>query len=163
MALPGTCGGQYTADGLEHGPGGIPSTRAEDHARQLDKRAHKLQSFEFGAHWADIEGRGEVAVITWGSTTAAVREALGRMGEARAAFRLLALRLLSPARPRQFHEAIANVGRVIVIEQSHSGQFLRYLRAHYDLPSDVKSLMRPGPLAFRPGEIASHLLQWRTP
>ncbi|MEI2736793.1 MAG: 2-oxoacid:acceptor oxidoreductase family protein [Rhodoblastus sp.] len=38
---------------------------------QLDKRQRKLELFDFSAHWAEIEGEGELAVITWGSSTGA--------------------------------------------------------------------------------------------
>ena len=47
--------------------------------------------------------------------------------------------------------------RVLVVEQNHSGQFLRYLRSEYELPGEVKSLRRPGPLPFRPEEIQAAL------
>jgi 2-oxoglutarate/2-oxoacid ferredoxin oxidoreductase subunit alpha len=49
------------------------------------------------------------------------------------------------------------VKRVVVVEQNHSGQFLRYLRSEYELPREVKSLRRPGPLPFRPAEILGAL------
>jgi len=52
------------------------------------------------------------------------------------------------------------VQRVLVLEQNHSGQFLRYLRSEYDLPGEVRSLRRPGPLPFRPAEIHEALGQW---
>jgi hypothetical protein len=38
MAIPGTPGRTYTADGLEHSEAGVPSSQARDHRRQLDKR-----------------------------------------------------------------------------------------------------------------------------
>jgi 2-oxoglutarate ferredoxin oxidoreductase subunit alpha len=49
---------------------------------------------------------------------------------------------------------------VLVVEQNHSGQFLRYLRGEYELPGEVASLRRPGPLPFRPDEIHRRLLEW---
>ena len=42
MAIPGTAGATYTADGLEHNERGTPSSQAADHAAQMDKRARKL-------------------------------------------------------------------------------------------------------------------------
>ncbi|MFO1120007.1 MAG: hypothetical protein U1E38_07935 [Rhodospirillales bacterium] len=47
-----------------------------------------------------------------------------------------------------------------MVEQSHSRQFYRYLRAHYDLPCDVRVLSRPGPLPIRPGEVLETLRAW---
>jgi 2-oxoglutarate ferredoxin oxidoreductase subunit alpha len=161
MALPGTAGGQYTADGLEHNPKGTPSSQASDHAAQLDKRARKLERFDYGTHWAEIDSEGdeEVAVVTWGSTTGPVREAIARARAGGVKVRLVAIRLLAPAQPAKLAAALAGVRRVVVVEQSHSRQFHRYLRAWYDLPGEVTPLYRPGPLPFRPGELHDQLLE----
>jgi len=162
MAIPGTPGCQYTADGLEHSPAGTPSTRAEDHAVQMDKRLRKITIFDYGDHWADIEGDGRLAIITWGSTAGAVREALKRLrSEGINDIRLITVRLLMPAQPDRFKLAMAGVERVLVIEQSHSGQFYRYLHAHYDLPGDTDVFHRAGPLLIRPGETVDKIRHWR--
>lgn len=160
MAIPGTPGGQYTADGLEHAPRGTPSTAAHDHQAQLDKRERKLTSHDYGAHWAEIDGDGSRAVVTWGSAAGPVREAIARLRAEGEDIKLIVLRLLYPALPDRFAEALDGVEQAMVIEQSHSDQFLRYLRAHYDLPSDVKHVGRPGPLTFRAGEIYDALKNW---
>ncbi|NOR65749.1 MAG: 2-oxoglutarate synthase, partial [Woeseiaceae bacterium] len=161
MPLPGTPGGQYTADGLEHNAKAKPSGLADDHVAQLDKRARKIDGFDYGQHWADIQGDGELAVLTWGSTTSTVREAIGRLpAELSAKLKLISLRLLLPAQPRKMAEALRGVKRLMVIEQNHSGQLYRFLRAWYELPATVESLHRPGPSVFRPGEIAAALRDW---
>jgi len=160
MAIPGTAGVTYTADGLEHNERGTPSSQASDHLAQMDKRARKLAQLDPGDAWASVEGEGETALITFGSCTAPAREALARARAAGAAVRLVSLRLLAPAQPGRLQCALAGVKRVLVLEQNHSGQFLRYLRAEYDLPGEVRSLRRPGPLPFRPGEIHAALMQW---
>jgi 2-oxoglutarate ferredoxin oxidoreductase subunit alpha len=56
--------------------------------------------------------------------------------------------------------ALDGVRRVMVIEQNHTGQLYRFLRAWYDLPSDVEAMYRPGPSVFRPGEIATRIEEW---
>jgi len=161
MPLPGTPGGQYTADGLEHSAGAKPSGLVEDHVAQLDKRARKIAEFDYGQHWADMEGEGELAVLTWGSTTSTVREAIGRLPSGLSAkLKFISLRLLLPAQPRKMADALKGVERLMVIEQNHSGQLYRFLRAEYDLPADVVSLHRPGPSVFRPGEIADRIRDW---
>jgi 2-oxoglutarate ferredoxin oxidoreductase subunit alpha len=158
MAIPGTAGATYTADGLEHNERGTPSSQAADHAAQMEKRARKVAQLDPGEAWASVEGNGETAVITFGSCTGPVREALARNGKG---VRLVSMRLLSPAQPERLARALEGVKRALVVEQNHSGQFLRYLRAEYDLPAEVKSLRRPGPLPFRPAEIQEALTQWR--
>jgi 2-oxoglutarate ferredoxin oxidoreductase subunit alpha len=152
MAIPGTPGMQYTADGLEHNEKGTPSSQAHDHLAQMDKRARKISRLDPGDAWASIEGEGETAVITFGSCTGPAREALLDKK-----IKLVSLRLLSPAQPERLKRALEGVKRVLVVEQNHSGQFLRYLRGEYDLPGEVRSLRRPGPLPFRPEEILKAL------
>ena len=163
MALPGMPGLVYTADGLEHNERGIPSSQASDHLAQMDKRARKLAQLDPGEYWASLEGpegEGEIAVLTFGSCTGPVREGLARARADGVAARLVSLRLLSPAQPERLKRALAGVKRVLVVEQNHSGQFLRYLRGEYDLPGEVASLRRPGPLPFRPDEIHRRLVEW---
>jgi 2-oxoglutarate/2-oxoacid ferredoxin oxidoreductase subunit alpha len=160
MALPGTRGGQYTADGLTHNERGMPTSGERDHNAQLDKRRDKLTKFKFGDHWATIEGTSEFAVIAWGSLTAAAREAIGRAARDGVETSLLAPRLLSPAQPEQFAAAVAGKTRALIVEQSHGAQFYRYLKAHYDLPREVRVLNRAGPLSIRANEIHRAIMEW---
>lgn len=160
MAIPGTPDSAYVADGLEHAESGRPSTAAADHGAQLDKRLRKLEDFDYGAHWADVRGEGEWAIITWGSSSAAVREAAGRLAAIGRPVRVVALRLLRPARPREMAAALEGVKRVLVVEQSQTAQFHRYLRAWYDIEAELRLLARPGPLPLTPGEIVEHIEQW---
>ena len=160
MAIPGTPGTAYTADGLEHNERGLPSSQSGDHIRQLDKRAKKLAQFDYGARWADVEGEGDLAVVTFGSCTGAAREALARAAAEGIKARLVSLRLLSPSQPERLAAALAGATRVLVVEQNHTGQLYRYLRAENDLPGEVKSFRHPGPLPMRPGEIHQQITEW---
>jgi 2-oxoglutarate/2-oxoacid ferredoxin oxidoreductase subunit alpha len=157
MAIPGTPGGEHTATGLTHAVSGRPSSAASDHKRQLDKRRRKLESFDFGDDWADIEGEGEVGLLTWGSTTLAAREAAARMCAEGVGVRLISVRLLAPLDSERIAAALTGVRCLLVVEQSHGAQFLRHLRAHCDLPAQTHSLAEPGPLALKPGRIAAAL------
>ncbi|MCW5634094.1 MAG: 2-oxoacid:acceptor oxidoreductase subunit alpha [Rubrivivax sp.] len=160
MARPGTPGTVYTADGLEHNERGLPSSGAADHRRQLDKRARKLDRHDYGERWADVEGDADLAVITFGSTTGAVREAIARVAARGTALRLVALRLLSPLQAASMAHALAGVREVLVVEQNHGGQLLRYLRGRVDLPGRPRGLHRAGPLPLRPGELAAAFADW---
>ncbi len=161
MAIPGAPGGQYTADGLTHSETGTPTSGATDHLAQLDKRRDKLDRFNFGDHWASIEGTGDLALITWGSLTGAAREAAGRAAADRFDVRVIAPRLMAPVQPERLAAALEGVKRILVVEQSHSRQFHRYLRAHYDLPAPVRVFNRPGPLPITAGEIHRAITDWR--
>jgi 2-oxoglutarate/2-oxoacid ferredoxin oxidoreductase subunit alpha len=157
MAIPGTPGGEYVADGLEHTPTGRPSSQAEDHSAQLDKRLRKLQSFDFGDNWADIEGDGDTAIITWGSCTGPAREARKRAEAEGHKVRVISIRLIAPVQTEKFAAAMKGVKHAVIVEQSHSQQFYRYLRAHYDLPGEVTVHNRPGPLPMRPSDVCEKL------
>ncbi len=158
MAIPGTTGMNYTADGLEHDERGTPSTGSQDHLQQLEKRAAKLTGFDYGDHWADVEGDGTIAVVTWGSCTGAVKEAIRRAGEHGVPVRLIALRLLAPLSTRYLEQALEGVTRLLVVEQTFSRQLYHYLRSQLDLPQCTGTLARPGPLPLAPGEVTERLL-----
>jgi 2-oxoglutarate ferredoxin oxidoreductase subunit alpha len=161
MAIPGTACSTYVADGLEHTPTGKPSTAAADHSAQLDKRLRKIEQFEYGELWADVRGEGETAILTWGSTTAAAREAAERLLDSGVNVKVIAIRLLMPARPEGLAEALEGVRRVLVVEQSHGLQFHRYLRSYYDIGAEMRNLARPGPLLITPGEIVRSIEEWK--
>jgi 2-oxoglutarate ferredoxin oxidoreductase subunit alpha len=164
MAIPGTPGLTHTADGLEHNEFGTPSSQASDHQAQMDKRSRKISQFNYGDHWAEIidseVGAGDTAIITWGSATGPAREALQRHADAGGKARLISLRLIAPVQPGKMAEALRGVKRAVVVEQSHSGQFYRMLRAFYDLPAETVSLHQGGPLPFGPKQILDQLNAW---
>ena len=157
MAIPGLAGCQYTATGLTHAPDGRPSSAAADHRIQMDKRKRKLDRFDFGDHWAEIDGDGQIAIITYGSTTAAVREAADRVRAEGLSPKLISIRLLSPLCDKRMDRALGGASRALVVEQSHQAQFYRFLRAHCSLPDRTRSFSRPGPLPLRPGAIAGEI------
>jgi 2-oxoglutarate ferredoxin oxidoreductase subunit alpha len=160
MARPGEPNGQWIADGLTHNEAGTPSSAAKDHHAQMEKRLRKLTMHDFGSRWADIEGDGEVAVITWGSTTGVVREALRDLRDHGQCVRHIALRLIAPLQAENLAQALAGVKRALVVELNQSGQLYRYLLGHADLPVRLEQWSRPGPLPFRPGEVGRHIATW---
>ena len=168
MPLPGTPGQAYTATGLAHDQSGRPSTLASDHHAHLDRRRAKLEQLDPGPRWADIEdGDGDAAsddqrpgrpvVLTWGSASAACRDACARWRDRGQAVRLISLRLLSPLRIDQLQIAMEGCQQLLVVEHTHSGQFLGYLKSRLELPAITQSLRQPGPLTLRPGQVLAAL------
>lgn len=157
MAIPGTPGGMYTGDGLEHTPAGTPSSLPLDHAQQTEKRLKKLQDFDYGEHWLVQRGEGPVCLLTWGSASGAVFEAAERMSNAGRPTRVVALRLLAPLQVEALRELLADTETLLVVEQNQSGQCFHYLQSHNTLPVHARFFGRAGPLAIRPGEIIAAL------
>ena len=159
MAVPGTAACMYTGEGLEHDERGAPSSLAMDHRTQSAKRRRKLEEFDYGPRWAQIEGSGETCLIAWGSSAGAVREAAQRLRARGRSVRLVALRLLAPLRRQELQEALGGAERIVVVELNGDAQCFHYLHAQQALPAHAESLARPGPLPLRPGEIVAHLLE----
>ncbi|MES9946655.1 MAG: 2-oxoacid:acceptor oxidoreductase subunit alpha [Candidatus Thiodiazotropha sp.] len=153
MTLPGTPGGMYTADGLEHNEQGIPSSMAADHREQLNKRLKKLEGFDYGDDWAEIEGDGDECIITWGSSAGVVRESAHILKQQGREIRVIAIRLLAPLQRQKLSQAIQGANRILVVEQNHGGQLFHYLHAQGVLPKYAESLAQPGPLPLRSGHI----------
>ncbi len=157
MAIPGTPQMMYTADGLEHDPRGKPSSSASDHHQQLDKRRDKLINYDYGEHWGDIYGKGELAIVTWGSSMGACVEAAQKLQALGKPTRVVALRLLSPLPKEQIDDALVGCDRIIVVEQNHQGQLFQYLHSEQSLPDSAERLSLPGPLTITPGSILDYI------
>jgi 2-oxoglutarate ferredoxin oxidoreductase subunit alpha len=157
MPTPGTPGGQWVGEGLTHNETGIPVSGAAAHAAQIDKRARKIAQFDPDPLWGDVWGEGDTAIFTFGSGIGAAQEAARRLAAAGRFVRVIGLRVLSPLPKKALARALDGVRRVVVMEQNHGAQLYRHLLAHQAIPTDAESLARPGPLPFRPAEIAAHL------
>jgi 2-oxoglutarate ferredoxin oxidoreductase subunit alpha len=163
MSIPGEADMMYTGDGLEHNEHGTPSANAEHHLQQLNKRAHKLASFDFGPLWADIseaEQSAEIAILCWGSISAVANEAAQRLCAKGLACKVIALRLIAPLQVEHLLETLQGVNKVLIVEQSHGAQFDGWLRAHIDFPCPHHSLAMPGPLPIRPVHIINAVEHW---
>ena len=108
-----------------------------------------------------LERTGDAAVITFGSASAVTREAIARARAQGMNIKLVAMRLLAPARPEQMRAALQGVERVLVVEQNHGAQLYRYLRAHFDIDARMSSFHRPGPLPLRPADLLQAMIDWR--
>jgi 2-oxoglutarate ferredoxin oxidoreductase subunit alpha len=127
------------------------------------KRRTKIEGFDFGDHWgvAERDPAAETVVLTWGSLTGAAREAMDLLAEKGISARLVSLRQISPFPVAALQAALACARRVLIVEQSFSGQFYRHVRAHIDLPFEIRQLNREGPFVIGPDEIATKIIDWK--
>jgi 2-oxoglutarate ferredoxin oxidoreductase subunit alpha len=157
MPLPGTPHFEWVAEGLTHNEAGLPASGAAAHVAQIEKRAKKISQFDPGAHWGEVWGDGDVAVLAIGSTIGPAREAAKRLEASGAKVRVIALRVLSPLPLAALARALDGVRRIVVIEQNHGAQLYHYLLGHKAIPPSAESVARPGPSPFRPSEIATYV------
>lgn len=158
MPLPGTAGLEWVAEGLTHNEAGLPASGAGVHVAQINKRAKKVQRFDPGKYWGESWGEGEVAVLAFGSTIGPAREAARRLAANGHPIRVIALRVLSPLPLPAIAAALDGVRRIIVIEQNHGAQLYHHLIGQKAIPPSAESVARPGPLPYRPSEIASYVV-----
>ena len=149
----------FTADGLEHNEKGTPSAKHSDHQQQLQKRQQKLEQFAFGDDWAELAGDGEIALISFGSSSAAVAEASALLADQGVDTRSVSLRLLAPLQVESLSSALAGAARVIVVEQNHSAQLFQYLRGQMDFPQHLHSYAQAGPVPLNAQQIAQYVLE----
>ncbi len=159
LAVPGDPECRFTADGLEHNEKGTPSAKNSDHRQQLDKRLHKLQSFDFGDSWGRVSGEGAIALLGFGSSAAAMEEAAELLSAKGIAVRVIALRLLAPLPVAQLQAALSGCEQVVVVEQNHSKQLYQYLRAQMDFSPNLVSYAVPGPVPLSPSQIANMIAE----
>jgi 2-oxoglutarate ferredoxin oxidoreductase subunit alpha len=159
LAAPGDIGQRFTADGLEHNEKGTPSAKASDHQLQLEKRLHKLVSYDYGDDWARRSGDGPIALLSFGSSYAAVAEAAEILAESGLLARTLALRLLAPLQVEALTEALAGCEQLVVVEQNQGGQLYRYLRGQMDFQQQLYSYAVPGPVPLDARQIAEHVME----
>jgi 2-oxoglutarate ferredoxin oxidoreductase subunit alpha len=157
MPSPGMPGRQWVAEGLTHNETGMPVGAASVHTAQLDKRAQKLAQFDADNMWGEVWGDGETAIVTFGSSVGAAREAAQRLTANGRPTRVIGLRQLAPVPTAALDRALAGVTQMIVLEQNQGAQLYRHLRGHGATLPDCVSLARPGPLPFRPAELVAHL------
>jgi 2-oxoglutarate ferredoxin oxidoreductase subunit alpha len=159
IAAPGDADRRFTADGLEHNEKGTPSAKQSDHQQQLDKRLRKLTEHDYGTDWAEVSGDGPVALISFGSSSAAVNEAADILMGRGVKSRILSLRLLAPLQVTAMSEALSACEQVFIVEQNHSKQLFHYLKGQMDFSQAVHSYAMAGPVPLSPENIATHVME----
>lgn len=157
MPRPGTPGREWVAEGLTHNEAGLPTSGAGMHVAQINKRAKKFTRFDAGEWWGQCWGDGATAIVAFGSTVGPAREAARRLAASSQPVRVVGLRVLSPLPMEQIARALHGARRIIVVEQNHGAQLYHYLVGRKAIPPAAESVARPGPLPYRPSEIASYV------
>ena len=147
MAIPGMKGGQHYISGLEHNEKGWPTSSGTLHQVMSEKRAKKLpliaEESGFVRVYGDVDAK--FAVLAWGSSKGAVREAVEAARKKGLKVKAIVPQLIFPVPEKALDAALKGVERALVVELSFSAQFYRFLRAFYDgLPRETYSYARAG-------------------
>ncbi len=157
---PGMEGGAYLCAGISHNEVGAPTARVDIHHEQAQKRYAKMSAIHRELSFLRYYGPPEAktAVLCWGSTKGAVKEALARFNAAsKTKIKAAVPQILYPFPDREMEAFLKGVESLVVVEMSYSSQFLKYLRAFIDLPARVIHHKRPGGAPFTVEEIVSKM------
>lgn len=155
IPLPGVAGTEFQISGLEHNDLGNPTSSPILHQQMSDKRAQKLEPIRKlpEALWRYGNDDGEHVVLAWGSTAGTVSEAVDRATADGISCRVVAPRVLTPLPIQQLTQALEGAKTITVIELTHSGQFMNYLKSQIEFPVEPTSVRRSGGRPFGAGEV----------
>ncbi len=137
MTHPGTPGGMYLAESLEHDEYGHPDQTPENHQRMMQKRARKVETARrLLANWRMTSRRwgdrgAPFGIIGWGSTRGAVREAMKRIQAHGIPIEAIYPHTLLPMPDQAMVDFIATKQAILVPELNFSGQFGRMIEHRY--------------------------------
>jgi 2-oxoglutarate ferredoxin oxidoreductase subunit alpha len=106
-------------------------THPHKRRRSVEKRARKFQGVAAAVSPPTLEGPedAEVTLVGWGSTYGVIREAIGRLAEQGVVANHFPIKWIVPFHGDVVSETLSNAKRVLIVENSHSGQFARYMRS----------------------------------
>lgn len=155
-SIPGCRGGAYVSVGNEHDEFSMVTDDPENRVRMMEKRMRKYESMTDlpeNARYGD-EG-APLGVISFGSTSSTIREAIDRVG--RTKVRAMFLRTLHPLDHDQVHRFIDSCERTFIVELNASAQLARHISHCIGRRPKVTSVLRYDGRGFRPGDIVRAL------
>jgi 2-oxoglutarate/2-oxoacid ferredoxin oxidoreductase subunit alpha len=159
MGIPGEPNGRHVATGIEHDEYGHPAYTPENHVAMQRKRHAKLAPLANGiARHATIgEAAPEIALLGFGSTYGAVREAIERAKEDGLSVGGFYPRVLAPFPVDQVRAFTAGARRVIVPEVNYTGQLARLIRGECGIA--VESFAKSDGLPFTGEDVYDMITQ----
>ena len=134
-AIPGLEGHVHVVATDEHDEDStlISDEFTNPHKRRMmvEKRGRKFQYVQSLIAPPELEGPddAEVTLVGWGSTHGTIKEAIEQLAERGVTVNQLAIKWIIPFHADHVSNILTNARRVIVVENSYSGQFARYLRS----------------------------------
>ena len=163
-ALPGIPGYAHVVATDEHDQDGVlisdEFTNPHKRRRMVEKRARKIANVAEQIPAPELAGPADadVTLIGWGSTEGVIKEAIEQLAEKGVTANQLAVRWIVPFHAQAVIDAVNGAKRTIIVENSYSGQFYRYLRSETGLSVDGHIRKYDGE-PFMPHHIADGVLE----
>ncbi len=167
-AIPGQPGLNFVAGSDEHDERGhlISDIRAgiprwiSERQQMMEKRMRKLQGLAANAPAPVLEGPADAPLtfVAWGSTVAAVRDAMAELRATGHPTNLLRFPTLYPLDAEKVAALLGKARKTLLVEANFSGQFGRLLRAETGYQFSHRFLKYDGE-PFFPHEIVARALE----
>jgi 2-oxoglutarate/2-oxoacid ferredoxin oxidoreductase subunit alpha len=152
-SLPGMAGGQYLATGVEHTRTGKVSEDPQNRVSMMMKRLRKMDSVDFPSHTLEGDPAGSLALVAFGSTYGAVREATERLNAEGVRTRHIHVRRVAPFPAAELKAALEGARRIVVIEHNATGQLRSLLVQHGASDVPPESLLKFDGTLLVPDEV----------
>lgn len=162
ITSPGDLYGEHVVTGLEHTESNAPTPDPETHRKMTEKRFRKLETA--AEHFSKAKTYGyenaEIGIISWGSTSGAVFEAIDQAKEKGIEVQALYPRTLYPLPTKWIKDFIINKEVIIVIEANYNAQFKSTIVercTHINKSTEVLEFLKYDGTPFTPKEILNEI------
>ena len=141
-ALPGLEGYVHVVATDEHDEDSVlisdEFTNPHKRRKMVEKRGRKFQTVAKEVEPPELEGPedADVTLVGWGSTYGVIKEAVAQLKERGVTANQLPIKWIVPFHGDAVVDILSRSKQVIVVENSYSGQFYRYMRSETGLSVD---------------------------
>ncbi|MCD7879379.1 MAG: 2-oxoacid:acceptor oxidoreductase subunit alpha [Candidatus Gastranaerophilales bacterium] len=158
ITSPGDLYGEHVITGLEHTEGNAPTPAPEVHRQMTEKRFRKLETAagQFSKAKTYGDDNASIGIISWGSTSGPVFEAIDKAEEAGIKVQALYPRTLYPLPTDWIKDFVKNKEVIIVIEANYNAQFKSTIVercTHINKGTEVLEFLKYDGTPFTPEEI----------
>lgn len=154
--------GEHVITGLEHTEGNAPTPAADVHRQMTEKRFRKLETAT--THFSKAKTYGDenasIGIISWGSTSGPVFEAIDKAAEKGIKVQALYPRTLYPLPTEWIKGFVKNKDVVIVVEANYNAQFKSTIVercTHINRGTEVLEFLKYDGTPFLPEEILDEI------
>ncbi len=143
--VPGTPGGQYVCEGLEHDETGKPNYDGTNHEAMNRKRFAKMEDLQenVSGHYTTGPTDPDVLIVGWGAIAGSVREAVDRLNDEELNVGGMVVTIPWPF-PTKATKALKKAKKVIVAEGNYQGQLAHIITAETGVPIEKVTFARGG-------------------
>lgn len=144
VALPGEPGGRHYANSTEHAPNGFTNEDPKVRREMVERRLRRMDAIVKECKdpvLAEGPADAKVALVSWGSTVEACREAAERLARHGVQAKVVAVRLLWPF-PKEAFAAAVGDARLVVAEANAFAQLARLVKSELPVHGRLTSVLQ---------------------